>query len=415
MLRDRDGNVISTASVAARDAYVAGVDAMLSTNLGAGEALRLAVAEDPGFVAGHVALARALQMAGRMGEARESLAAARAGLEGVTPRERSQFGIYETLLAGDAMGALAKVRAHVAEWARDSMALAPATGVFGLIGFSGLSGRERAQLELLAPLAGAYGDDWWFLAALAFAEIEQGELAAGRLHVDRALELNPRHASGAHISAHGHYEAGDVADGMAFLRGWLPGYETRAALHSHLSWHLSLWAMERGEFGEAWAIWEGSLRPGVCQGPGINQVTDAASFLFRVGVAGEAVDGALWREVSEGAARLFPEPGVSFIDLHSALAAAMAGDGERLAKFSEGVRGPAGDLVAVAGRGFGAFARGAWEEAVRELGVVLGGHERFGGSRAQRDLLSQAVAFGLMRLGRGAEAKGVLRTLGSAG
>jgi hypothetical protein len=77
MLRDRDGNLISTASVAARDAYVAGVDAMLSTNLGATEALRLAVAEDPGFVAGHVALARALQMAGRMGEARESLAAAR--------------------------------------------------------------------------------------------------------------------------------------------------------------------------------------------------------------------------------------------------------------------------------------------------------------------------------------------------
>jgi hypothetical protein len=160
MLRDRDGNGISTASVAARDAYVAGVEAMLSTQLGAATALRRAVDEDPGFVAGHVALARAQQMAGRMGEARESLAAARAGLEGATSRERSQFGIYETLLAGDAMGALSKVRAHVAEWPRDSMALSPACGVFGLIGCSGLAGRERAQLELLAPLAGAYGDDW---------------------------------------------------------------------------------------------------------------------------------------------------------------------------------------------------------------------------------------------------------------
>lgn len=412
MQRDRDGNAISTASAAARDAYVAGVEAMLSTNLGATEALRRAVAEDPGFVAGHVALARALQMAGRMGEARESLAAGRAGLEGATARERSQFGIFETLLAGDAMGALAKVRAHVAEWPRDSLALSPACGVFGLIGFSGLAGRERAQLELLAPLERAYGDDWWFLSALAFAEVEQGELAKGRRHVDRALELNPRHASGAHISAHCHYEAGDVAAGQAFLRAWLAGYEPIAALHSHLSWHLALWAIERGEMAEAWAIYGDWLRPGVCRGPGINQVTDAASLLFRLGVAGEAVDGAMWREVSEGAAKLFPEPGVSFIDLHSALAAAMAGDGARLARFSEGVRGPAGDLVAVAGRGFGAFARREWEAAVAALQPVLGAHERFGGSRAQRDLLSQAVAFALMRLGRAGEAKRVLRTLG---
>jgi len=409
MLRDRDGNAITTASVAARDAYVAGCEAMLSSQLGATSALKRAVAEDPGFVAGHVALARALQMAGKMADARESLAAGRAHLDGATDRERSQFGIYETLLGGDAMGALAAVRAHAGEWKRDTMALAPATGVFGLIGFSGLAGRERAQLELMAPLEDAYGDDWWFLAALAFAEIEQGEIAKGRAHVDRALALNPRHASGAHISAHGHYEAGDVADGMAFLRGWLPGYAPEAALHSHLNWHLALWAMGRGEFAEAWAIYDATLRPGVCRGPGINVVTDAASFLFRIGLAGERVDGALWAEVSEAAGRLFPSPGVSFIDLHAALAAAMAGEGERLALFCEGVRGPAGDLVAVAGRGFGAFARGDWDGAVAELGAVLDGHERFGGSRAQRDLLSQAVAFGLMRLGRGEEARGVVR------
>ena len=413
MLRDRDGNAITTASVAARDAYVAGCEAMLSSNLGATSALKRAVAEDAGFAAGHVALARAYQMAGRMDEARASLAAGRAHLDGATERERSQFGIYERLLGGDAMGALAAVRAHTAEWKRDTMALAPAAGVFGLIGFSGLAGRERAQLELMAPLADAYGDDWWFLAALAFAEIEQGEIAAGRRHVDRALTLSPRHASGAHISAHAHYEAGDVADGMAFLRGWLPGYPPEAALHSHLSWHLALWAIGRGEFGEAWAIYDATLRPVVCRGPGINQVTDAASFLFRIGLAGETVDAARWAEVSEAAARLFPQPGVSFIDLHSALAAAMAGDGARLARFSEDVRGPAGDLVAVAGRGFGAFARGEWVLAVAELGAVLDGHERFGGSRAQRDLLSQAVAFGLMRLGRGEAARRVVRALGT--
>jgi len=105
-------------------------------------------------------------------------------------------------------GALAAIRAHVAEWPRDVMALAPATGVFGLIGFSGLAGRERAHLDLLAPLERHFGDDWWFLGALAFAEIEQGEISRGRVHVDRALVLNPGNANAAHVSAHGHYEAG---------------------------------------------------------------------------------------------------------------------------------------------------------------------------------------------------------------
>lgn len=412
MLQDRYGNALSTPVGVARDAYVAGCDLLLSSNMGAETALRAAVAEDDGFVAGHVALARALQMAGHMPAARESLAAARTHLDRASARERSQFAIYEKLLGGDAMGALAAVRAHVEEWPRDAMALAPATGVFGLIGFSGLAGRERAQLELLAPLEQAYGDDWWFLAALAFAEIEQGELARGRTHVDRALALNPKHASGAHISAHGHYEAGDVADGEAFLRAWLAGYDPAAPLHSHLTWHQALWAMQRGAMDEAWAIYHATLRPGVCRGPGINQVTDGASFLFRAGLVGENVDEALWGEVSAAGARLFPQPGTNFIDLHAALAAAMAGDGARLARFVEGVPGPAGDLVAIAGRGFRAFAQGDWVAAVRELQALLGEHERFGGSRAQRDLLAQAVACGLMRLGRAQEAKALLQSRG---
>ncbi len=412
MLRDRYDNALSTESEAAREAYVTGCDLLLSSNLGAEAALRRAVAADEGFVAGHVALARALQMAGEVAAGRASLATARAAVQaragGVTPREESQLAIYGALLGGDSVGALAAVRAHVAAWPRDAMGLAPATGVFGLIGFSGLAGREQAQLDLLAPLEGAYGDDWWFLAALAFAEFEQGELGRGRGHVDRSLAGNPRNANAAHISAHGYYEAGDGADGVWFLREWLVGYPLDAPLHSHLTWHQALWAMQRGDMDEAWAVYEGSLRPGVCRGPQINRVTDSASFLFRAALAGAKVDGALWREVSALTAEVFPQPGVAFIDLHAGLAHAMAGDGERLARLVEGAKGPAGALVAVASRGFAAFARGEWEAVIRELGPVLAEHERFGGSRAQRDLLEYAMACALMRVGRGAEARGML-------
>ena len=417
MMRDRYGNALTTGSAGARDAYVMGCDLLLSAQPGGAAALRAAIAADDGFLMGHVGLARALQGEGQMAAARASLEGARGLLAGATARERSQFDIHARMLGGDGAGALAEIRAHVAEWPRDAMALAPATGVFGLIGFSGLAGRERAHLDLLEPLAGQFGDDWWFLGALAFAEIEQGELGRGRVHVDRALALHPGNANAAHVSAHGHYEAGEAAAGRALLGGWLSGYPRDAVLHSHLSWHLALWAIQRGDMDEAWAIYHGQLRPGMCTGPAINQVSDGASFLFRVGMAGagSAVDGALWGEVSDATSRLFPVAGVAFIDLHAGLAHAMAGDGERLARLMEGVRGPAGDLVVVASRGFAAFARGDWEGVVAELGAVMGEHERFGGSRAQRDLLEFAMACGLMRVGRGEEAKGVLGRVSGRG
>ena len=48
-----------------------------------------------------------------------------------------------------------------------------------------------------------------------------------------------------------------------------------------------------------------------------------------------------WREVSAYASRFFPDPGLGFIDYHAALAHAMAGDGDALAKIVSNPKGPA--------------------------------------------------------------------------
>jgi hypothetical protein len=49
MLRDRYGNDLSSASEAARDAYITGVDRLLSGNIGADTMFSRAIAEDDGF------------------------------------------------------------------------------------------------------------------------------------------------------------------------------------------------------------------------------------------------------------------------------------------------------------------------------------------------------------------------------
>ena len=76
MLQDRYGLAISTYSGDARDAYVEGVDRLLSANRGADESLERALTADPQFALAHAANARWLQLAGRIPDARTAAARA---------------------------------------------------------------------------------------------------------------------------------------------------------------------------------------------------------------------------------------------------------------------------------------------------------------------------------------------------
>ncbi len=139
-------------------------------------------------------------------------------------------------------------------------------------------------------------------------------------------------------------------------------------------------------------------------------LTDCASFLVRAEIAGEPRQPALWRDMARYAARWFPNSGIGFADMHSALAFAMAGDGEALQKIVEQPRGPTADMMPAIARGFSAFARGEWDLVVREIEPLLATHERLGGSRAQRDLLEYTVTLALLRAGRSADASRQIRT-----
>jgi tetratricopeptide (TPR) repeat protein len=408
MLRDRYGLELTTTSSAARDAYVRGVDLLLSANAGAEEALRDAIGLDPAFAAAHIALARTFQVYAKGGEARAAASMARREAERTSPRERAHVAILADVVDGKGSATLAATTAHLAEYPRDCMVLAPWTGVFGLIGFSGRSGRERALRNFLDPFAAAYGDDWWYRSAQAFAQIETGDVALGLANVERSLTLNPRNANGAHVRSHAYYEHGEAAAGLDYLATWLADYEKSAALHCHLSWHVAIWALELGQTERAFDVYRHALHPGPSWGPPINTLTDAASFLFRAELAGVPRNDDLWRDVSKYAVQHFPEPGIAFVDVHSAVAHAMAGESEALSRIQSTTKGPAADVVAPLAGAFQAIAAGAWGDAVANLQSVLAAHERIGGSRAQRDLIEYALTQALLRCGRANEARALL-------
>ncbi|MBU2534391.1 MAG: tetratricopeptide repeat protein, partial [Alphaproteobacteria bacterium] len=256
MQSDRYGNPLSTSSATARDAYIEGVDLVLSGNHGAQEAFERAIEADENFALGYVGIARAAQIMARGDVARQAMTTAAGYAEGgeLSDRERNHIRAMAHLIGGNGPAALQAMRAHVAEHPRDVLMAQPCTSVFGLIGFSGLPGREAEQLAFLNALAPHYGDDWWFNTAHAFAQCEVGQVAKSVETIERSLTGNPNSAHGAHVRAHIYYENGETEAGYDYIANWRKDYDRRAPLHCHISWHVALWALERGDTSSAWQI-----------------------------------------------------------------------------------------------------------------------------------------------------------------
>ncbi len=394
MLEDRYGLPLSTASAAACDAYVEGTDLLLSAGPAPERAYERAIAADPGFALAHAGRARALFLAAKIPEAKAAAKRARE-LAGTLPRrERNNLEVVLLTIEGGAPRAYALALEHLMEYPRDAMVLAPCTGVFGLIGFSGRKGREREFLELMEGLRVHYGDDAWFLGQLAFARVEAGDTEGARRPVERSLELDPKSAHSAHVQAHVRYEAGERAEGLAGLQQWLAGYAREGLLHCHLNWHVALWQLELGDYESALQTYTSAVHPGGSWGPPINALTDAASFLWRAELAGRPRDFERWRQVSEYGTQNFPRTGLAFADVHRALAYAATGDDAALAKLVAELREResagkllAGPIVPALARAFDACMRKDWQGAAGLIEPYVAEHERIGGSRAQRDLI----------------------------
>src|SRR6266704_3510765 len=112
MLTDRYHLPLSTASSAARDAYVQGCEAKLTMHPGAIEGFDRAIAVDPGFALAHAARAHALLERGDAAAARMSMAAANSLAAGLSAREASHIVFFDLLVAGNTEAALAALPAH---------------------------------------------------------------------------------------------------------------------------------------------------------------------------------------------------------------------------------------------------------------------------------------------------------------
>ena len=281
-------------------------------------------------------------------------------------------------------------------------------GVFGLIGFSGSPGRESEQLSFLSGIAPAYGDDWWLLSQLAFAQLEVGQLEQAETNIEAALDGNSDSAHSKHVKAHLFYEQLRDDEGLDYLTGQWKAYDPSASLYNHISWHVGLWSLESGRLDQMWQVLDDHIAPEVSSGPPLNVLTDHVALLFRAELAGVDVPAERWTKLSDYALAKFPKPGLGFADMHAAIAHAKGGRPDRVEDIIERARGPVADLTKLLARGFLQMASQNWREAAGAFVEVQPGHARLGGSNAQRDLIDFSLAVCLARDGRRQEARTVL-------
>jgi tetratricopeptide (TPR) repeat protein len=414
MSKDRWDLPLSTESPRAAEQYVLAVDKLLSANVGAEQTLERAIEADPGFALAHAARARALQLRGALPEARAAAARAVLLAPSVTRRERGHIEALALNLEPDMPRTLAHVLEHLREFPRDGLVLSLASGIFGLIGFSGRRDRNEMQLDLLDGLAVSYGDDWWFLNAHGFACNEAGQQKRGRRLVERSLALNPRNGHAAHGMAHVCYEGNASDEGAAFLRPWLVDYDRAAQLHCHLSWHLALFELALGRSEIAWTLYDEHIRPANSYASPLVTLSDSVSLLWRCRLWDKERGAVSWGELRDFARGSFPAPSVAFADVHLVMACAASGDRagadariEELRRAERDGRQPVGHAAGDVAEAMAAFARGDDDAVIRLLEPVLTDLVRVGGSHAQRDVFEETLLGAYLRSGR-LEAAGLL-------
>src|SRR5882724_5182322 len=326
MLADRYDLALSTVSEAARDAYVQGCDLALTFYPGAIEAFDRAIAADPSFSLPHAGKAQVLMREGNVAAARAALTAAKDLATGLSEREASHIRYFDLAFAGQTDAAIDALYAHLTGWPRDALVLASAANPNGLIGASGRIGQKRQIAVLMDSLAPHYGDDFWFLAYHALALSEDGQLAAARPKIERSLAANPNNAHGAHGFAHICYESGELDAARSFLSSWLNTYPREGFFYGHLSWHLSLFEIQVGNWTEALRLYHDALALDRHSGGPQQKISDGAAFLWRSELAGHPRDAAAWRALHGYANSSLPQPGNGLADLHVILAQAVMRD-----------------------------------------------------------------------------------------
>ncbi len=406
MLKDRYGNSVSTRSQVALDHYNEALDLIRLYRGDPIAALDASLAEDSDFGGAWAARAGLLVQQTDKAYADETAKSLRAGAAAnLNDRERLHLQAAQDWAEGRYHEGTARLARIAQESPRDLLALQYAhVGCF----FLGMQ-HELRDWPLQAMRAFRSGEDGYSyiqgMAAFGFEEC--GDYARADIYGRQAVAADPRDGWAVHAVAHVNEMRGDLEAGIPWLADNAQHWAPESGFAYHNWWHLALLYLDRGDVGQVLKLFDEKVRPNP-DSQVILEGIDASALLWRLYLEGVDVDdrfqklAATWERAGEDAI-------YAFNDLHAIMAFLGAGrgaDAERTLKAMRGAVARGGDngyMTRKVGlplaEAFIAFDAGRYGEAVEKIAATRGIAQRFGGSHAQRDILTLTALHAALRGG----------------
>jgi tetratricopeptide (TPR) repeat protein len=360
--------------------------------------MQQALQADPEFALAHVFNAFAMYTATEqryLPAVRESLAKASALRPKMNSRERELLDAAELLVEGRWRDASRAFDSILIEYPRDALAIQTA---HLMDFFQGDALNLRNRISRVLPHWSEQTSGYSYILGMhAFGLEECNQYAEAERAARRALELQPRDGWAVHAVAHVMEMQGRIAEGIEWLQSRESDWAPDNMFAPHNWWHLALFNMDLGNFDTALDLFDQKL-----MGPQTDMMLvllDATALLWRLRLEGVDVGDRFERVADVWAAKLEAEAGFyAFNDVHAMMSFAATGRTDEVARLRRVMRKAAKgkesnaamtrDVGLPLADGLTSFAKQRHMEAIDAIESVRDTANRFGGSHAQRDLLT---------------------------
>jgi tetratricopeptide (TPR) repeat protein len=409
-VNDARGLALTNASAHARDRYEVALRQFQSYVGDPVATLDEALADSPDFIAAHLFRALAMFTANE----KSLIPAVAASLDEAVrrqpqanERERGLTRATQCFVNGDWHAGCVALDRVLADHPRDAVALQ--TG--HLVDFyrgDALNLRNRVSRVLPHWDASLPGYSY-VLGMHAFGLEEMNQYAEAEATGRRALDLEPADGWAVHAVTHVMEMQGRIDEGVDWLttreKDWAP--DNLFAFHNF--WHLALFHLDAGRYADALALYDEKIHPAPSQA--VLALVDATALLWRLALDRADVGNRFDIVADEWEARLDQDRGFyAFNDVHAMLAFVATDRGDAierlaanltLAAASTDTNGMMSREVGLPlAQGIEAFGRGHYDAAIDLIEPVRDIAHRFGGSHAQRDLITLTLIEAALRAGR---------------
>jgi tetratricopeptide (TPR) repeat protein len=396
MLQDSRGVDFSTTHRTALDHFERAVNLLHAYRRDPMAELATALEIDPGFAMAHAmrgALLCTMTEKGVMPLVQDAVAQATRHLGAASDRERRHVEAVAAWAGGDLRRATETWGRIVIDCPRDTLALQLAhLGDFYLGQAVTLRDRITHALRAFDPSVPGYG---FLLGMHAFGLEENGQYRRAEDDGRRAVELNPQDAWAVHAVSHVLEMEGRPEEGIAWVDRTHGGWASDNMFAYHNWWHRGLFHLEQNDDAAALALYDARITPR--RDGTLLENLDATAMLWRLHLRGTDV-GARWTALADRWETVIGDGHYAFNDAHAMFALVATGRlavAERLLQTLAAAASGTGtnaEMTREVGlplcRGILAFGRGQHAAAVDDLLAVRPRAQRFGGSHAQRDIIS---------------------------